>query len=173
MAHKVETGIVRPQDDDGTLKEGSILEPNVSSLEGNQNQCSGNVTKGMEEMKAWFSKEKTNLCDRFQEIRENIKNIELRLDQMSSKMEENFRLENTHQSIRYQECWDTIKKIELQLEQMSSKDESLEAWIADEELMEDDKNIPDDVNRAAEQLKRSNFIYGKKNVAKWKGPILR
>ena len=153
-----------------------ILEQNVSSFEGSKNQSSGNVTKEIEEMLNWFSQKKINQCDQFQELQDNEKNIELWLEQMSSKMEEKlllFRQEQTHRSVTYQEFWDTIKKIESQLEQMSSKGKSLEDEIADGELMEDSKNIPDDVNRAAEQLKRANFIYGKKNVAKWLGPILR
>ena len=155
------------------MKEGLILEPNVSSFEGSKNQGSGNVIKGMEEMLAWSSQLKINLSDRFQELWDNDKNIELKLEQMSSRMEERFRQEKTHQSVTYQELWGVIKKIELQLEQTASKGKSLEAEIADEDLMEDNTNIPDDVNRAAEQLKRANFIYGKKNVAKWLGPILR
>ena len=47
---------------------------------------------------AWFSQEKISQSEQFQELRDNDKKIEQRLEQMSSKME------------------DTLKKIELRQE---------------------------------------------------------
>ena len=158
MAQKVETGIIKPQNDDGILKEGLILEHSVSSLKGSESQYSGNV------------------FEQFQEPWDNNTKIELQLEKISSKTEEmlsSFQQEKTHQRVAFQEIWDTIKKMELPLEIISSKNKSLEEEIAYAESMEDNKNVPTDVNRAAEQVKRAKFIYGKKNVAKWLGPILR
>ena len=74
------------------------LEQGASNFAGNKNQSSSNVTKEMAFDLPWFSQEKISQNEQFQELRDNDKKIEQRLEQMSSKME------------------DTLKKIELRQE---------------------------------------------------------